>query len=352
MIDHIGLVVGLSKPNCSRLVSRVGIIVDADRQQAEAHGKPEEIANAEVLDAAMALLEIADVSPQETVRQLQARMSQLILELGSIRQALGPKAWTAFVETAMCHPISRLVGQDPITNRSAKRPRGYAGDAALLDLIYFGCGLPLEDNPHAHGISHFVFHSASCTGVRERRDILAKLVDDAAATVERPAVFAIAAGHLREADISAAFQRGDVGRWIALDQDEESLRHIAARYHDRVELVSKPVAAILRGDYDPGELDLAYAAGLYDYLPTAIAKKLTRKICRMLRPGGKYLFANFAIDVVDAGYMEAMMDWHLILRSLDDMEEIAIFAGENFVHRIWTGVGGAIHYCEIERVQG
>ena len=110
-----------------------------------------------------------------------------------------------------------------------------------------------------------------------------------------------------------------------------------------------PVSAIIRGDYAIEGVDLGYAAGLYDYLPTAIAIKLTRRMAAMLRPGGRYVFANFATGIVDAGYMEAVMEWPLILRSTAEMRAIATAAGPEVTQRHWTGVHDAIHYCELAR---
>ena len=42
----------------------------------------------------------------------------------------------------------------------------------------------------------------------------------------------------------------------------------------------------------------------------------------MLKPGGSFLFANFARDIVDDGYMETFMNWALLLRSEADMWDV------------------------------
>src|SRR5436189_182960 len=56
-----------------------------------------------------------------------------------------------------------------------------------------------------------------------RREHIAQLIDRTAAAVARPNILAIAAGHLREAELSAALADGLVGRLVALDADAESL---------------------------------------------------------------------------------------------------------------------------------
>ena len=42
----------------------------------------------------------------------------------------------------------------------------------------------------------------------------------------------------------------------------------------------------------------------------------------MLKPNGVLLFANFARDISDDGYMETFMNWALLLRSEADMWNI------------------------------
>jgi SAM-dependent methyltransferase len=63
-----------------------------------------------------------------------------------------------------------------------------------------------------------------------------------------------------------------------------------------------------------GTFDLVYSAGLYDYLNEDVAMTVTEAMFRSLRPGGRLLVANFAPELPDIGFMEAIMDWRLIYR--------------------------------------
>ncbi|MGL4542058.1 MAG: hypothetical protein ACRCUI_06075 [Polymorphobacter sp.] len=261
--------------------------------------------------------------------------------------------WAAFCARAQQHALVKLLKEDPFIARVNDKPRGYAGDAVMIDLIY-RTGNAAEILAGSSGFGQRVHAStsmsATSSGVRERREILARMVDATAEVTVQPTIFAVAAGHLREAALSTAFAQGRVGRWIALDQDADSIAEINGTLGDSIETVAKPVAAILKGEYGLAEVDFAYAAGLYDYLPAAIAIRLTRKLGSMLRPGGRLLFANFAADIWDSGFMEAIMDWKLILRTPAEMVAIANAAGHGFSARHWTGVHGAIHYCELRRL--
>jgi len=70
-------------------------------------------------------------------------------------------------------------------------------------------------------------------------------------------------------------------------------------------------------------LDLVYAAGLYDYLSQPLATRLTKTMFDMLRPGGKLQVANFVPDHPEVGYMETFMQWSLIYRTESQLEDVA-----------------------------
>src|SRR5258708_17852391 len=68
-------------------------------------------------------------------------MDGLVVGLRALRQSSPPRAWEAFCRTeCVGHPVRFLVHQDPLTERAYFKPRGYPGDAVLLDLFYGGGG--------------------------------------------------------------------------------------------------------------------------------------------------------------------------------------------------------------------
>jgi hypothetical protein len=72
----------------------------------------------------------------------------------------------------------------------------------------------------------------------------------------------------------------------------------------------------------------------------------------MLKPGGTYLFANFADDMPDDGYMESFMRWELILRSREDMQRvIEDSAGSEHKSEIFFGENRTVIYAAITRTQ-
>ena len=72
-----------------------------------------------------------------------------------------------------------------------------------------------------------------------------------------------------------------------------------------------------------GQFDLIYSAGLYDYLPDALARLLTSKLPQMLRPQGRLLIGNFVPTGSGRGDMELFMDWTRVLRNEGAVRNLA-----------------------------
>src|SRR5688500_6773533 len=63
-------------------------------------------------------------------------MNDLILGLQARRSNASDQEWMEIVSFCMRHPLRDLLFEDPFTHRAYNKPRGYAGDAVLLDLVY------------------------------------------------------------------------------------------------------------------------------------------------------------------------------------------------------------------------
>ncbi|MDF0663400.1 class I SAM-dependent methyltransferase [Rhizobium redzepovicii] len=289
------------------------------------------------------------VEPRAIIERLSEALHQL-------RRRFHPEVWDVIVPIAQSHPVAHYLHQDPLTRWSFEKPRGYSGDARLLDFIY---GRPeIEDDVASsstlgRSIYAYTRNASSSVAVRERRDILARRVDEIASA--RPGsteVLAIASGHLREGPLSHALGAGAIKRWVALDQDPMSVGTVARDFAGTsVEALNGSVKSLLAGRHALGMFDFVYAAGLYDYLPDAVAIKLTKKCVSMLKPGGTFLFANFSPATDVDGYMETFMNWALLLRSEHEMGLIASesAAGADLKVSVWPGTNRSVVYCEIER---
>jgi extracellular factor (EF) 3-hydroxypalmitic acid methyl ester biosynthesis protein len=248
--------------------------------------------------------------------------------LAGLRASMDRKAWEAFAKLeAVHHPIKEIMHLCQMTCRSFHKPRGYAGDAVMIDHIY-GLG-EARFAPHPATLEGQVYfatmNSASVRAVRFRRTILAQLIDE---TVHRTGdgrarILSIAAGHLREAELSRAVKEKRVGELIALDHDLESLEVINRDYAGRnIRTVHGSVRQLIGGKSKFSGCDLVYAAGLFDYLEQPVGKRLVESMFDMVNPGGKIMVANFTHGIPDVGYLEAMMDWWLIYRSQEQVADL------------------------------
>jgi extracellular factor (EF) 3-hydroxypalmitic acid methyl ester biosynthesis protein len=288
------------------------------------------------LDEIVELLESGDV---------RGGMTALFQTLQRWRDSTSREAWQELVERyCLDHPLARHVFQSPLALHSYSQPRGYPGDAELLDYIYQI--KPCSDLASELGraIHAFLLDTPAARAVRARREILADFVDQAAWATESPRILSIAAGHLREVELSAAVQAGEIDEFIAVDQDPlnlEQIEHDYARYGVRA--VCASVRDLLTGARTFADLDLAYAASLYDYLPRESARELTAVMFRALKPGGKLLVANVIPDIDEAGFIESYLSWNLTYRTheelfglservpLDQMASIRVFLEPNQV---------------------
>lgn len=253
--------------------------------------------------------------------------------------------------------VARGVGQavrqwtnhDPLSRRCVEKPRGYAGDAATLDIIYRHQEAPLEEvTCVGRSILAFTNNRPATCGVRMRRRVLADAIDAAARRSSAPKVLSLACGHLREAELSRAVEEGALHTLYAVDQDPESLALIDRTHpNSAIRTVHRGVKHLLKGERMADDLDLAYSAGLYDYLDDDVAQRTTSALFDMVKPGGKVLVANFHPDLPDIGYMEACMDWWLIYRDAEQTRRV--FGGipdERIadVH-VWVDAGTSITYA-------
>jgi extracellular factor (EF) 3-hydroxypalmitic acid methyl ester biosynthesis protein len=256
---------------------------------------------------------------------VQAGLGNLVAGLAATRASMFPARWRDFIDEFRRHPVLGTLHQDPYTLRGYRKPRGYAGDAVLIDLIYgSGEGEPLLSK--ATEVGRRIYAAAmterGIQATRGRRDYLGARIDQVCRERVRPHILSVACGHLREAGLSSEFMAGRAGRFVALDQDRRSLR-VVEKAVSGVECLPASIAQLVDSSLDPGRFDFVYAAGLYDYLDDATGQDLLRALTRITVPGGVILIANFRPGISVAGYMEAAMDWWLVYREPEELLALA-----------------------------
>ena len=254
-----------------------------------------------------------------SLKDVNRAIDELTSTLKRYRDAASGSEWAEVVDLGRRHPLKSLIDQDPFSHWSFTQPRGYPGDAHLLDFIYHHADARSEAQsatPVGRAIYARNLMVPACRAVRHRRDLLAARIDEVCAACPNARVLSLAAGHLREAEISDAVAAGALDVLFALDQDENSLRVISQTHGTRkIRPLKMSVKNILTNRFLERDFDFIYAAGLYDYLEPRVAARLTQILYDKLRPGGRLLVANFLKSAEDAGYMDVYMNWRLLLRS-------------------------------------
>src|SRR5215472_7964608 len=73
----------------------------------------------------------------EHVEDVAETMAGLFFVLNGMRPYVSESTWKQFA-TKECrqHPLMQLLQHDPLTYRAFSKPRGYAGDAVMMDMVY------------------------------------------------------------------------------------------------------------------------------------------------------------------------------------------------------------------------
>ena len=241
------------------------------------------------------------------------------------------------------HLLLPLVYDGPIHRRAYDKPQGYAGDYELMRLFFTS---QLQGETLYARFLHFVgqrYPMARTVVARER--VMREAVRERIAAGRPIRVLSMACGpalelqHLLE-ELPRVEHPVEL---LLLDQDEDALacahrglhRQLARRgdalrgvqlhaLHFSVIQLLRPKdaaeAAVAREVL--AGMDLIYSAGLFDYLPRGIARRLIQRMLDMLRPGGSLLLGNLREDPASAWMMEHAVAWHLIYRDPQRMREL------------------------------
>ena len=123
--------------------------------------------------------------------------------LHKLRRQVAPAVWQKLVPLAQQHRVAEYLIQDPFTRWSVEKPRGYSGDAGLLDIYYkhpIAAEIVASSTLLGRQIYAYTSEAASSAAGRERREFSPGRWTRRPAGSGNAEVLAIACGHLREAE--------------------------------------------------------------------------------------------------------------------------------------------------------
>ncbi len=248
--------------------------------------------------------------------------------------------WPAYRAALQAHPTYPKLMSDPFSARCALRPRGYAGDAELIDIIY-SKRVPAGATRMGRDIFGVTVEFQTAEGVRQRRAFAERELIKAHAAGAR--ILSLACGHFRE---GASLSGQDLSNITVVDQDPLSLAVVRSEHGPHLNIVEANIIRFLKAAIRRGERwDYIYTLGLTDYFDEREMALFCRLLGPVRAPGGTIVIANFVPDHLAVAWMDAVMDWHLIYRNEADLERHARTIG--LAPRTWRDPTGTIAFCEM-----
>lgn len=228
---------------------------------------------------------------------------------------------TTIREECLQHPLAKVFLQEPITKHSYQKPRGYSGDAVLIDYLYGLKAYPASISYVGRELHHQLSNAGSSRAVRWRVHHIASLISSASEKANQKIdIFSVASGHLRElAYLEDAESK--INRLVCLDQDDQCNEEVRANYnhHAFLEIIDQSINHVLKRKMEGQAFNLVYSTGLFDYLNDKVASRMLEILYGNLKPGGTMIIPNFLKGIPEKAYMETFMKWNLIYRDEEDM---------------------------------
>lgn len=232
---------------------------------------------------------------------------------------------TEIREECLNHPLANLLLQEPMTKWSNEKPRGYSGDAVLIDYMYRLKSCNLQDSFLGRELYGHLSCCESVSAVRWRANHIANEIESFQKQLGKKIdVFSVASGHLRElAYIPDADQK--INRYLCLDQDERSNNEVKKTYeqYDFVEIIDDSINHIYKRKLVDQKFDFIYSSGLFDYLNDKLASRMIEILYNNLKEGGQMIIPNFKKGIEEKIYMDTFMKWNLIYRDETEMLSLA-----------------------------
>jgi len=233
------------------------------------------------------------------------------------------------------HPI---VLCSPFLYRTYTKPLGYAGDYEMVNMMLRN---PYEGSSAFAKLLNFaLLNTEPVVAHRNRIDFLVeKLRSECVRRVSRgkTRIFNLACGPAMEVQrFLRECEESDLAEIDLLDFNSETLEYTRERIQEarmsggretQVRYFQRSVHQLLRAATQGGEeefanYDVVYCAGLFDYLSQRVCKRLVELFCTMVRPGGIVIVTNVAMSNPRKAWMEYVMEWNLIYRDENDMNDL------------------------------
>jgi extracellular factor (EF) 3-hydroxypalmitic acid methyl ester biosynthesis protein len=239
----------------------------------------------------------------------------------------------------------------PFYRQSFVKPLGYAGDYMTMNIAY--TDHYQGETAYAKYLNRMFCDLSVSRAAISRLDYLRQWIGYTVHDSRGPRtrILSLACGPARE--IRDFLASTALDREVVVSLLEQDVRALAfaqaelapfagAGSHVQVEPVHTAVKHLFR---DPirfshlGRQNLIYAAGLFDYLPTDVARPLLRTLFGFLAPCGTLVVGNLSPRCDSQGFLESLVDWHMMYRTDEELLGLADgLPGAPTIEREATGV--------------
>jgi len=269
-------------------------------------------------------------------QQFDEAVRELLVEGDELERAVDDKLVMKNVKEHFRALVSCWVRETRCVDRAYRKPRGYPGDAKLLESIYDN--KPVLDRRMGACFERNFLNDTYAVAVRERKektkDFLRQFLGTT--TVDPVRILNIACGACRE--LKELFTEGKWERRYRLacvDHDEEALT--LARDHLAIlpsnfsaEFIKEDVLNLCKSSSYAETLSgqhLIYSIGLADYLPDRILKKLLACMYQWLEPQGVILLTHKEKNRHKPLAPDWFCDWAFVPRDQEDLLRLIQEAG-------------------------
>lgn len=263
--------------------------------------------------------------------QLGLAIDGLMMEARSVEQRLeGADSLVNETQNRFRRLTSDFFCRSGSIARALKKPRGYAGDHALLDMYYTDQRAPRGLDRVLDDVAH---NTPAVRAVVNRKQYVVRWLGTRLQENPGSVVVDLACGPCRvERDL---FDRNRAfgAQFVAADHDPEALayaRRVLGKFATDVRFAEENAIRIARTRQFPESFAGAkyiVSLGLFDYLRRPIAVSLLRTLRKGMEPGGELLIGNFAEGNPTQTFMEWAADWRLIYRSGEEFLSMFFEAG-------------------------
>lgn len=225
--------------------------------------------------------------------------------------------------------VTRELVAGAIFKRAVEKPRGYPGDYGVMQYAYDAADVGDDDwSRLAHRVGLDL-----CACIRGRKDVLRETLLQLMQSGRQVRATSIACGSAQEIyELAQTVELPGRLHVTLVDQDPEAIEFARSRIDD-LQRRDGPVAvtgsSVHFSEYVndspaiPGEQDLVYCFGMYDYLPSPMVKQITESLYRKVRTGGRLVLGNIRAEAPVIWPSSFVVGYDMWFRSEREMHDLA-----------------------------